>query len=166
MNEQHAFYLSIGSNIHPESNLPKAIQRLRDFGQIPAISNAWESHAEGSKGPNYLNAALLLMTITQMENLKPMVIRPIEADLGRVRSGDKNAPRTIDIDIMIADSEPLNANRWAYPFVIVTMSELLPDFTHPLSHKRLAEAAAEVRAKTWIAQRPEILKISVAALKT
>ena len=166
MSEQHAFYLSLGSNIHPESNLPRAIQRLREFGQIPAISNAGESQAEGSDGPNYLNAALLFMTITQMDDLKPMVIRPIEADLGRVRSSDKNAPRTIDIDIMVADGEPLNTNRWAYPFVIVPMSELLPDFIHPLSHERLVDAAAEACAKTWIIQRPEILKMSVAALKT
>ena len=105
------------------------------------------------------------MAITQTDDLQPMVIRPIEADLGRVRRSDKNAPRTIDIDIMIADGEPLNVNRWAYPFVIVTMSELLPDFIHPLTHKRLAEAAAEACAKTWIVQRPEILKMSVSTLK-
>ncbi len=165
MSEQHAYYLSIGSNIQPESNLPRAIQKLREFGRIPAISNAWESYAEGSEGPNYLNAALLFITTTQMDDLKPLVIRPVEADLGRVRSNDKNAPRTIDIDIMIADGEPLNASRWAYPFVIVPMSELLPDFIHPLSHGRLASAAAEARAKIWIVQRPEILKMSVATLK-
>jgi 2-amino-4-hydroxy-6-hydroxymethyldihydropteridine diphosphokinase len=163
MNDQHVFYLSLGSNIHPETNLPEAIEMLRKFGQIQACSNAWESHAAGSGGPNYLNASVMFVSTKSRDKLKTGVIRPIEAALGRIRGSNQNAPRTIDIDIMMADGKPLNVNRWAYPFVVVPMSDLLPDFIHPTTHQRLIDAVAALRAQTWIVPRPEILRMSAAA---
>ena len=51
-------------------------------------------------------------------------IRPIEARLGRIRSADKNAPRTIDPDIVRFDEQLLNIEFRAYAFVIVPRREL------------------------------------------
>ena len=62
MDETHDVYLSLGSNIDPENNLPRAIEMLRLYGRVKDISGVWESHAVGSDGPNFLNASVSLET--------------------------------------------------------------------------------------------------------
>jgi 2-amino-4-hydroxy-6-hydroxymethyldihydropteridine diphosphokinase len=158
MKKYHKFYLSIGSNIQPEVNLPRTIDILHEYGTVEKVSNAWESNAIGTNGPNFLNASVLFSTPHNSEELKQKIIRSIEASLGRVRSKDKNAPRTIDIDIIMVDDKPFNLERWNNPFVVVPMSELEPDIKHPVEHQKLSLIADRMRSKTWIRMRPEILK--------
>ena len=158
MKKPHRFYLSIGSNIQPEINLPKTIELLRGYGTIQIISNAWESHAVGANGPNFLNASALFSTPLNPKELKNKIIRSIEATLGRVRSRDKNAPRTIDIDIIMVDDEPCNLERWKNPFVVLPMSEVAPELKHPIEHQKLSLVAEGMSSQTWIKKRPEILK--------
>jgi 2-amino-4-hydroxy-6-hydroxymethyldihydropteridine diphosphokinase len=158
MKKVHRFYLSIGSNIQPEINLPKTINILGGYGCVRALSNAWESLAVGADGPNFLNASLLFTTELSTRELKQIVIRSIEADLGRVRSKDKNAPRTIDIDIIMVDDKPINIERWNHPFVVVPMSELAPGISHPIENQKLSQVAKEMISKTWIKLRPGIFK--------
>ena len=158
MKKLHRFYLSIGSNIQPEINLPKTIELLREYGTIQIISNAWESHAVGASGPNFLNASVLLLSPLNPMELKNKIIRSIEASLGRVRSRDKNAPRTIDIDIIMVDDKPCNLDRWKNPFVVLPMSEIAPELNHPIEHQKLSSVAERMSSQTWIKKRPEILK--------
>lgn len=160
MNELHNYYLNLGSNIQPEINLAKAIDLLREHGEVKAVSNAWESHAIGSSGPNFLNASLLFATAVNPAELKHQVIRPIESALGRVRSRNKNAPRTLDIDIMIVDGKPVNVERWNNPFVVLPMAELVPDFIHPSARQKISQVAKQMSTQTWIIKRQGILKSS------
>ena len=153
----HEAYLNIGSNIEPEKNLRESIRLLRKHGQIKAISNAWQSHAFGSDGPDFLNACVLFLTSLEAPGLKEQIIRPIEAELGRVRGPDKNAPRTIDIDIILFDEEPFVGEFWSNAFVVVPLADLLPDFHHPFNYERLIHVAAHMRRQTWIMARPEVL---------
>ena len=157
MEELHEAYLNIGSNIEPKRNLPQAIRLLRRFGEVKAISNVWESHAFGSNGPNFLNACILFLTPLDARDLKEQVIRPVEAELGRVRGPDKYAPRTIDIDIILYDDEPFGWEFWSNAFVVVPLADLLPDYHHPLNYERLAKVAAHMRRQTWIEARPGVL---------
>ncbi len=154
----HSVYLSIGSNIDPEANLPKAIEMLSKYGQVEAVSEAWESHAVGSDGPNFLNASVELTTDLEPSELKERLARPIEDALGRVRTEDKNAPRPIDVDVMMVDGEAFNADRWDNAFVLLPIAELLPDAPHPVTHERLEDAAQRARVNTWIVQRPGLLR--------
>jgi 2-amino-4-hydroxy-6-hydroxymethyldihydropteridine diphosphokinase len=158
MKKVHKFYLSIGSNILPEINLPKTINLLNSYGCVGALSNAWESHAVGADGPNFLNASLLFTTELSTKELKQNVIRSIETDLGRIRSKDKNAPRTIDIDIIMVDDKPINIERWNHPFVVVPMSELTPGISHPFINQKLSQVAEMMLSQTWIKLRPGIFK--------
>ena len=158
MKKSHRFYLNIGSNIEPETNLPKAINILREYGTVQTVSNAWESISVGASGPNFLNASVLFSTPLNPKELKQKIIRSIEAALGRVRSKDRNAPRTIDIDIIMVDNKPFNLERWNNPFVVVPMSELEPELTHPVENQKLNLVAERMRSQTWIRKRPEILK--------
>ena len=157
MDELHDAYLNIGSNIEPERHLQEAIRYLRQHGEVKAVSNAWQSHAFGSDGPDFLNACILFLTPMTPRELKEQVIRPIEAKLGRVRGGDRFAPRTIDIDIILFDDEPFGWEFWSNAFVVVPLAELLPDFKHPLNYEKLALVAAHMRRQTWIVARPDVL---------
>ena len=159
MDELHEIYLNIGSNIEPELYLREAIRLLREYGQVEAISNAWQSHAFGSHGPDYLNACVLFLTPLDAHDLKDQVIRPIEARLGRVRGTDKYAPRTIDIDIILFDDEPFGDEFWSNAFVVVPLADLLPDFPHPFNYEKLAQVAEHMRRQTWIEARPEVLQL-------
>jgi 2-amino-4-hydroxy-6-hydroxymethyldihydropteridine diphosphokinase len=160
MSELHQAYLSIGSNIRPEIHLPKAIQLLGDYGEVKAISSVWQSHAVGSDGPDFLNLCVLFATDVQPYDLKEQIIRPIESRLGRVRYTDKNAPRTIDLDIVLFDDKPLNVDFWDYAFVVVPLAELIPDFPHPLSGDKLSHVSEQVQGQVWIVKRDDVAIVS------
>ena len=153
MTELHQVYLSIGSNIEPEINLPKSIQLLCDYGQVKEISSIWESEAVGSDGPNFLNLCVLFLTELQPADLKEQIIRPIESRLGRIRYADKNAPRTIDLDIVLFDNQPLNVEFWEYAFVVVPLAELLPDYQHPVRREKLSRVSEQLQGQVWIMPR-------------
>jgi 2-amino-4-hydroxy-6-hydroxymethyldihydropteridine diphosphokinase len=157
MEDLHEAYLNIGSNIEPEHHLREALRLLREQGRMKAVSNAWQSHAFGSDGPDFLNACVLFLTPLEALELKERVIRPIEAALGRVRGPDKYAPRTIDIDIILFDDEPFSGEFWSNAFVVVPLAELLPGFHHPFNYERLSRVAAHMRRQTWIEARPDVL---------
>ncbi len=157
MNDLHRVFLSLGSNVQAEIYLPKAIDQLREYGQIQAISSAWESHAVGGNAPNFLNACVLFITSIPPNNLKEQAIRPIEAKLGRVRSENKNAPRRIDIDIVMADGDPVNLEFWNYAFIVAPMADIAPELIHPITREKMIIASRSLRSQIWIVQRPEVL---------
>lgn len=157
MNESHLAYLSLGSNIQPEENLVKAIERLRRYGKIEKISSAWESESVGAQGPNYLNACVLLATPLLRQALKTQALLPIETELGRRRSADKFAPRTIDIDIVIFDGQSCDDKYWEQAFVVVPLAEIGPEYQNPLTRENITKTATRLRQQVWMETRPEVL---------
>ena len=158
MNESHLAYLSLGSNIQPETHLVRAIELLEPYGSIGKISSAWESESVGAPGPNYLNACLLLVTPLSQAKLKRQALLPVEASLGRRRTADKFAPRTIDIDIVLFDGKPCEDRYWAQAFVVVPLAEILPEFQNPLTQESLIETARRFRQQVWMETRPDVLR--------
>ena len=157
MSELHRAFLSLGSNIEPESNLVTAIERLQEYGRIEKISDAWESRSVGAPGPNFLNACVLLITSMEQHELKTQALRPIEAHLGRRRSEDKFAPRTMDIDIVIFDGKPCADKYWEQAFVVVPLAEIHPTYRNPLTRETLTETATRLRHETWMEARRGVL---------
>ncbi len=158
MNEAHRAYLSLGSNIEPEVNLVKAIQLLQNHGRIEKISGAWESKSVGAVGPNYLNACLLLITPLVHAELKEQILLPIEMQLGRRRSENKFAPRTMDIDIVLFDDESCDNKYWEQAFVVIPLAEIYPDYQNPITRESVFETAARLRQDVWMESRPEALR--------
>ena len=150
-------YLGLGSNIEPQKNLPKAVELLEKELKIATISTAWVTPAVGSEGPDFINAAIAVCTSLVAETLKDQVIRKVETRLGRVRTSDKNAPRTIDIDILIFDDRIVDELIWEEAFLAVPLAELIPNFCNPENGETLAEAAARLSAATRILPKPEVL---------
>ncbi len=157
MNQLHKVILCLGSNIRPEFNLNKAIDLLRRYGKIEALSSAWETHAVGSRAANYLNACLIFITSYSLDDLKTKVIRPIESRLIRVRDQDKNTPRTIDIDIVMFDGAPYKPDYWNKAFLLVPLNQILPGLEHPFANGNISGFATRVMEKTWMVERPEVI---------
>lgn len=145
----HNAYLCLGSNIHPAENLVKAVALLREYVPLRAFSTCWETEAvpaENSPGrepqPNFLNAAVCVSTSLAPAELKTRVLAPIEQALGRVRTADKYAPRTIDLDITLYDRQVIDPDLWKRDYMLLIFSELLPDLTNPDTGETLREAAS------------------------
>lgn len=147
----HQALLSLGSNIEPEKNLREAVRKLGSYGRVRQVSGVWQSPPLGNPDqPDYLNAALWLETALSARELKETAIAAVETGLGRVRAADRNAPRTIDIDIMLFNHERILIGQRSIPdpeilerpFVAIPLAEIAPDYVHPDTGETLAEIAA------------------------
>lgn len=143
-------YLSLGSNIKPEENLPRAVEMLAESSKLLAVSPVWETLPLGiTDQPNFLNAATLVETDQTAEAFKQDVIRQIERDLGRARNGDKYGPRPIDIDIMLFNQQIFELDNHHIPdpevlerpFVAIPLAEIAPDYEHPETGQTLRDIA-------------------------
>ena len=157
MRELHTAYLSLGSNIQPDLNLVKAIRLLQQRGKVDKISSAWESESVGSEGPNYLNACVRFITPLGQTELKEQILLSIETELGRKRSENRYAPRTMDIDIVVFDEASCDNKYWEQAFVIIPMAEIHPEFKNPLTGEPIHETATRLRNKIWMEARQGVL---------
>lgn len=152
------YYLGLGSNITPAANLPRAIELLHQYVVVETVSTVWESPSVGEPGPDFLNLVVRVKTALQPDDLKDRVIHPIEAWLGRVRTEDKNAPRPIDIDILVVNQRAYTDDVWIYAHLALPLAELIPDLTHPETGESIASVAGRLAHSTTIRPRPDILK--------
>ncbi|MBN1995549.1 MAG: 2-amino-4-hydroxy-6-hydroxymethyldihydropteridine diphosphokinase [Anaerolineae bacterium] len=143
-------FLSLGSNIHPEENLAKAVEMLARAGKLVAVSPVWETLPWGvAEQPNFLNAATVVETNYPPETFKHKIIRRIEDKLGRVRNGDKFGPRPIDIDIMLFNDQIFDLDNRHIPdpevierpFVAIPLAQIAPDYRHPETGQTLRDIA-------------------------
>lgn len=133
-------YIAIGSNIDPELNIPAALGFLKSNGRITAISTIYCTQPVGSPdSPPFYNGVVAFETCWEPRELKCEVLRKIEEALGRVRTQDKNAARTIDLDIAIYGDRVIDEPDITIPspdlriraFVAVPLLELDPDLVIP-----------------------------------
>ena len=143
----HAVYLLIGSNIQPQINIAAALELLREKQPIVECSGIWQTTAYGSDGPDFLNIVVKIESDLDQDAIKEQIIRPIETQLKRKRTANKNAPRTIDVDIIIYDDQVLDQGLWNKFFITVPFAELLPQLKDPDSGKSLHEIAQEMIAQ-------------------
>lgn len=155
---EHTIVLGLGSNIHPEDNLPKALTMLQEYVQVVMVSTAWETPpvGEDASGPNFLNAVAIIRTPLEPETLKSQVIRSIETRLGRRRTGSKNAPRTIDLDILRVNNQNFDPQVWDLPHLALPLAELFPGLTNKKTGETLSRAAARLRATVSVRPRPDV----------
>jgi len=158
MSKFHLAYLNLGSNINPETNLPRALKLLSSYGEIQRVSNVWESEPVGAEGPNYLNVCVLFNSTFMQKELKKEILLPIEAQLGRKRSSDKFAPRPMDIDIVLFDNHPTSDSFWDLAFVVVPLADIYPNYRIPVTGKTVLEIATRLRREVWLETRQGLFK--------
>jgi 2-amino-4-hydroxy-6-hydroxymethyldihydropteridine diphosphokinase len=124
----HQVCVLLGSNIEPEQNIPRAVVLLQEKLTIIQVSSVWESASVDRCYPDYLNIALSVSTSMDAKQLKEQVLRPLEAQMGRVRTEDKNASRPIDLDIILFDGTLLDPTLWQHAHLAVPVAEIFPGY--------------------------------------
>ena len=152
----HQVCLLLGSNIRPERNIPHAVDLLQEQLTILKISSIWESASVNCCYPDYLNLAASVLTEHSADELKKQVLRPSEAQMGRMRTEDKNASRTIDIDIILFDCIVMDPELWLHVHRATPVAELFPDIISD-SGERLIDTARRLAQSTPIQVRADIL---------
>jgi 2-amino-4-hydroxy-6-hydroxymethyldihydropteridine diphosphokinase len=147
-------FISLGSNIDPETNLPAAVQLLRRFGDVTAVSAVYETLPVGyCDQPNFLNAAVLLETDRSLNEILEVVVPEIERALDRVRDPARlDGPRTIDLDVLLFNDLVTGVGRHELPdphilqhaFVAVPLAELDPERRHPVTGETFASIASRL----------------------
>lgn len=139
-------YISIGSNIDAEKNIRIAIHALQDhYGKL-ILSSVYESEAVGFDGDNFLN---LVAAVKTEEDVYTVVasLRKIEDENGRVRSGPRFSPRTVDLDLLLYDDLILHEEGLDIPrdeitknaFVLLPLDEIASQLIHPVSGKTMCD---------------------------
>ena len=143
--------VSVGSNIEPEANIAQAMLLLRDYVQLAAVSTFYRTAPLGRPDQSpFLNGVCLVETEGTPRWLKFDVLRQIESELGRCRTADKYAPRSIDLDIALFGEEIVkdpdlrvpDPDIRERPFVAVPIFELRPDTVLPDTGQALADIVA------------------------
>jgi 2-amino-4-hydroxy-6-hydroxymethyldihydropteridine diphosphokinase len=82
----------------------------------------------------------------------------VEKEMGRERGSEKNAPRTVDVDILFYNKEIIDQENLKIPhermhlrkFVLVPMVEIAPELMHPLFAKTMNELLEECTDSSWV----------------
>ncbi len=139
--------LSLGSNLGDRmATLREAAGRIARIPgiRIRAAAPVYETEPVDTKPEyanlKYLNTVLIVETRTEITLTKlARNLHGIEDQLGRIRQEDRNAPRTLDIDILFAgsimqsdDILDLPHPRWAARrFVVQPLADVCPHLVLP-----------------------------------
>ena len=146
-------FLSVGSNIEPEKNIPACLKILKETFPVKKTSSIYETDPVGSAGNRkFWNLAVLIETgLARKALIKEL--QKIEASLGRQRDPhDKFAPRSIDLDIVPAP------DYLEQPFVMIPLAEIAPGTVDPDSGRTFAAWAEGHIEKGYKFRRVEIKK--------
>ena len=139
------FGLSLGSNLGDRvAHLREARKRIRAIEglQVAACSSLYETEPVGVRPEfrdrRFLNAVLAVECALLPDALAAR-LHAIEAEMGRVRGEDRNAPRPVDIDVIYAERVQIRSEtltiphpRWAERrFVAQPLAEIRPALVLP-----------------------------------
>ncbi len=120
-------YISVGSNIDPEKNVPAALDFLKKTVKVTGISRCFRTEPiDGPEQNMYINCVWQVETEMTPDDLNEM-LHEIENKLGRVRTEDKYAARTIDLDLLVYGTEVLDDDIETRSFLKAGLSDLDPD---------------------------------------
>ncbi len=109
--------VALGSNIEPEQNIPEALLRLKAQFEVQAEAPIYQTPpVDRPEQADFWNSAVMIRTELDLETVRSE-LRAIEQAHGRVRTADKSAARTLDLDILWADGEILDPDVATRPFL-------------------------------------------------
>jgi 2-amino-4-hydroxy-6-hydroxymethyldihydropteridine diphosphokinase len=128
--------VALGSNLGDRrAHLEAGLALLAELGTV-TVSPLWtETPDESATGPDYLNTVALLDTDLDARTLLEALLRA-ELRQGRDRAGRRNAPRTLDLDLIQAEGAE---GRWTWPAppdLVALGEELVLELPHPRAKAR------------------------------
>ncbi len=151
-------YLGLGSNLGDrQGNLTRALELISKFATVVRTSSIYETEPVGFLAqPKFLNAVCEIDTSIPPVQLL-VLLKGIEAALGRTISF-RDAPRTMDIDMLLYDDIELTTRELVIPhprlqeraFVLAPLAELNPTLVHPTMKKTAARLLEEVAGKEGV----------------
>jgi 2-amino-4-hydroxy-6-hydroxymethyldihydropteridine diphosphokinase len=146
-------YLALGSNLGDrQQTIEKAVSILAPEVEVERLSSLYRTQPEGFREqPLFLNAALKGRTALSPRELLSRAQR-VEGALGR-RASFRNAPRPIDIDILLYDDRVIDSPDLVIPhprmseraFVLVPLAEIAPHLRHPGTGLTVIEILSRLR---------------------
>jgi 2-amino-4-hydroxy-6-hydroxymethyldihydropteridine diphosphokinase len=160
-------YLCLGSNLgNRQENLDKALDLLSQRMQIRKVSSLYDTEPVGNiEQPRFLNLVCQINTRLSPEELLTLA-KGIELKMGRT-PGKRNAPRIIDIDILLYGDSVVETEELEIPhpriaeraFVLFPLAEIAPGAVHPVNGKTAKEMLNEVTETQgvfkWENNKPE-----------
>lgn len=119
--------IGIGSNIEPEKNVHLALKKLSGTGRVGSRTAFIYTDPEKiTEQDRFLNGAIVLQTKLCYDDLR-QYLKSIETSMGRDRSGPKNGPRKIDLDVILFNGSITDNEVFEYKFLQDFLNELKPD---------------------------------------
>lgn len=126
--EMNTVVVGVGSNINPEDNIRLAREKISLETTLISSSKFIFTKPVGCKEQDdFLNGVLLIKT-RQDKNGINEVLKNVEMKLGRKKTASKDAPRTIDLDVLIWNGRVIDQDVYSRNFLRDSILELLPDF--------------------------------------
>jgi 7,8-dihydro-6-hydroxymethylpterin-pyrophosphokinase len=94
--------------------------------------------------------AVEIETDLESDKIKHKMIKDIETRLNRVRTADKYAPRTIDLDIILVNDKVLDIDLWHKAFVALPVSEIRPGLINFENGLSIIETARKLKSSTRV----------------
>ena len=155
-------YLGLGGNLgNREDNLRKVREFISERLKIDKVSSVYETEPVSEiKQPRYLNMVIKTHTSLSPAGLL-ITLKSIELKMGRVPDPRPNAPRIIDIDILIFGDKIVNNDQLTIPharlheraFDLVPFAEIAPEVVHPVLHKTIKELCDAVPGKEGVVKK-------------
>ena len=146
--ETNIAYIALGSNLgNKRLNIENAIKLIGKIERTTLVrtSGIYKTVPEGrANQPSFLNAVAEIHTSLSTDNLLDRLMQA-EKQIGRTRSGKRNEPRVIDLDILLYGQETYHLPHLIIPhprmhrrrFVLEPLCEIAPDLIHPVLHKTM-----------------------------
>ena len=129
--------VALGSNLGDRAaNLASGLRALAALGAVTPSPLQMETPDESGSGPDYLNTVALLDTGLQDPRRLLETLLRIELQLGRDRGQGRNAPRTLDLDLICVEGIQ-GAWHWPSPADLSLLGpQLSLTLPHPRAHRR------------------------------
>ncbi len=129
--------IALGSNLGDRgANLAAGVEGLEKLGMVRVSSLLMETPDESGRGPDYLNTVALLITEDEDSCRLLEALLRIELRCGRDRSQGRNAPRTMDLDLIAVGGEAGNWTWEAPGDLRILGPELHLELPHPRAFTR------------------------------